>query len=181
METWEEVVASIKKIELRPEFILEEVPAPARLAPHSFALSLDVVNSEDEDLASGRFVVLHDPAGQDTWDGTVRIVTFVRAPIEADVASDEIFDEVAWSWIMDALTQESTGFHNISGTVTRTVSKSFAGIEDRERESDVEIRASWTPNSNDIGNQLSAWLVFVEQCSGLLPMPSGVSAINRNR
>jgi hypothetical protein len=61
------------------------------------------------------------------------------------------------------------------------VSKSFAGIEDRERESDVEIRASWTPNSNDIGNQLSAWLVFVEQCSGLLPMPSGVSAINRNR
>lgn len=181
METWEEVVASIKKIELRPEFILEEVPAPARLAPHSFALSLDVVNSEDEDLASGRFVVLHDPAGQETWDGTVRIVTFVRAPIEADVASDEIFDEVAWSWIMDALTQESTGFHNISGTVTRTVSKSFAGIEDRERESDVEIRASWTPNSNDIGNQLSAWLVFVEQCSGLLPMPSGVSAINRNR
>ena len=181
METWEEVVASIKKIELRPEFILEEVPAPARLAPHSFALSLDVVNSEDEDLASGRFVVLHDPAGQETWDGTVRIVTFVRAPIEADVASDEIFDEVAWSWIMDALTQESTGFHNISGTVTRTVTKSFAGIEDRERESDVEIRASWTPNSNDIGNQLSAWLVFVEQCSGLLPMPSGVSAINRNR
>jgi hypothetical protein len=181
METWEEVVASIKNIELRSEFILEEVPAPARLAPHSFALSLDVVNSEDEDLASGRFVVLHDPAGQETWDGTVRIVTFVRAPIEADVASDEIFDEVAWSWIMDALTQESTGFHNISGTVTRTVSKSFAGIEDRERESDVEIRASWTPNSNDIGNQLSAWLVFVEQCSGLLPMPSGVSAINRNR
>jgi hypothetical protein len=181
METWEEVVASIKNIELRSEFILEEVPAPARLAPHSFALSLDVVNSDDEDLASGRFVVLHDPAGQETWDGTVRIVTFVRAPIEADVASDEIFDEVAWSWIMDALTQESTGFHNISGTVTRTVSKSFAGIEDRERESDVEIRASWTPNSNDIGNQLSAWLVFVEQCSGLLPMPSGVSAINRNR
>jgi hypothetical protein len=181
METWDEVVASIKNIELRSEFILEEVPAPARLAPHSFALSLDVVNSDDEDLASGRFVVLHDPAGQDTWDGTVRIVTFVRAPIEADVASDEIFDEVAWSWIMDALTQESTGFHNISGTVTRTVSKSFAGIEDRDRESDVEIRASWTPNSNDIGNQLSAWLVFVEQCSGLLPMPSGVSAINRNR
>lgn len=181
VDTWEEVVASLKSVEVRPEFLLEEVPAPARLAPKSFALGLDVVNADDEDLANGRFVVLHDPAGQETWDGNLRIVTFVRAPIENDVVTDELFDDVAWSWLMDSLNNSIEGFHNISGTVTRTVSKSFAGIENRQRDADVEIRASWTPNSTDIGDQLKVWLSFVEQCAGLAPLPPGVSAISRNR
>lgn len=181
VDTWDEVVASLKDLDFRAEFVLEEVPAPARLAPKSFALALDVVNGEDEELANGRFVVLHDPAGQDTWDGNLRIVTFLSAPIEDDVVTDDLFDEVAWSWIMDALNTSAEGFHNISGTVTRTVSRSFAGIEDRKQEADVELRASWTPNSSNIGDQLIAWLKFVEQCSGLTPLPPGVSSISRNR
>ncbi|MEY4311852.1 MAG: hypothetical protein RLZZ571_622 [Actinomycetota bacterium] len=181
MDTWDEVVASLKNLEFRPEFLLEEVPAPARLAPKSFALGLDVVGSNDEDLANGRFVVLHDPEGQETWNGTLRIVTFVSAPIETDVVTDELFDDVAWSWLMDALSSSVDGFHNISGTVTRTVSKSFAGIENREREADVEIRASWTPNTSNVGEQLKVWLDFVEQSAGLAPLPPGVSAISRNR
>lgn len=181
MNLWDEVVASLKNLEFRPEFLLEEVPAPARLAPNSLALALDVVNSDDEDLANGRFVVLHDPDGQETWNGNLRIVTFVRAPIETDVVTDELFDDVCWSWLMDALNDSKSGFHNISGTVTRTVSKSFAGIEDRNRDAEVEVRASWTPNNSDLGDQLSSWLNFVEQTAGLLPLPPGVSAINRNR
>jgi len=181
VEIWEEVVSSLNNLEVRAEFLIEEVPAPARLAPKSFALALDVVDDQDQDLANGRFVVLHDPDGQATWDGNLRIVTFVKAPIESDVVTDEIFAEVAWSWLIEALKETNSGFHNISGTVTRTISKSFAGIEDRTGESDVEVRASWTPDSSDIGDQLKAWLVFVEQCSGLLPLPTGVSAINRNR
>lgn len=181
LDIWDEAVASIKRIDFRPEFLIEEVPAPARLAPKSFALALDVVDADDHDLANGRFVVLHDPEGQDTWDGNIRIVTFVKAPIESDVVTDDLFDEVAWSWLVDALGESVAGYHNISGTVTRTISKSFAGIEDRNRDSDVEVRASWTPNSADIGMQLAAWLNFVEQCAGLLPLPDGVTAINRNR
>ncbi len=181
VDTWEEVVASLKNLEFRPEFLLEEVPAPARLAPKSFALGLDVVGSNDEDLANGRFVVLHDPEGQETWNGTLRIVTFVSAPIETDVVTDELFDDVAWSWLMDSLSSSLDGFHNISGTVTRTVSKSFAGIENREREADVEIRASWTPNTSNVGEQLKVWLDFIEQCAGLTPLPPGVSTISRNR
>lgn len=181
MDTWDEVVASLKSLSYRPEFLIEEVPAPARLAPKSLALALDVVDHEDRDLASGRFVVLHDPDGQETWDGNLRVVTFVRAPIENDVVTDDLFDDVAWSWLIDALNESTEGFHNISGTVTRTVSKSYAGISNRESESDVEIRASWTPNSTNLGDQILVWLNFVQQCSGLEPLPPGVSAISRIR
>lgn len=181
MDIWDEVVKSLSNLELRPEFLIEEVPAPARLAPHSFALALDVVDAQDNDLASGRFVVLYDPEGQETWNGSLRIVTFVRAPIEDDVVTDDLFDDVAWSWLTDALNDSAQGFHNISGTVTRTISKSYAGIEDRKASAEVEVRASWTPNGSDIGDQLNSWLSFVEQTAGLMPLPPGVSAISRSR
>jgi hypothetical protein len=40
------------------------------------------------DVASGRFVVLHDPAGQDGWRGDTRIVAFVSADVESEMAAD---------------------------------------------------------------------------------------------
>lgn len=180
-DQWQQAVDSLHKVDVRPEFIIEEVPAPARLAPHALALAVDVVNADDEDLASGRFVVLHDPAGQDTWDGTYRIVTFVKAPIELDVVTDGIFDEVAWSWLVECLSDTAADYHNLSGTVTRTVSRSFADLQEREGESDLEIRASWTPGSADLQMHFASWLQLVEMSAGLQPLPPGVTAIAKTR
>ena len=177
---WATALASLQTVNVRPEIILEEVPAPARLAPHSVAIAADVVSSDDEDLANGRFVVLHDPQGQDTWDGPFRIVTFIKASIEADVVTDEIFDEVAWSWLMLTLEEADVPFHNISGTVTRTVSRSFAGLEDRAVETELELRASWTPQSENLAAHLVAWTTLLEMCAGLVPLPPGVTSIVRS-
>lgn len=181
MSDWEDALASLQSPQLRAEFSLEEVPAPSRLAPNSIALAVEVIDENDEELAIGRFIVLNDPEGQDTWDGNFRVVSFVRAPIESDVVTDGLFDEVAWSWLTDALTESDAEFHNISGTVTRTISRSFAGLEDRSAETDLEIRASWSPNSSNLTNHLNAWLALVEKSSGLMPLPAGVSALNRKR
>lgn len=181
MSEWDEALASMKSPELRPEYSLEEVPAPSRLAPNSIALAIEVIDADDEELAIGRFIVLNDPEGQDTWDGTFRVVSFVRAPMESDVVTDGLFDEVAWSWLTDALSESDAEYHNISGTVTRTISRSFAGLEDRDAETDLEIRASWSPNSSDLSTHLNAWLALVEKSSGLLPLPAGVTALSRKR
>ncbi|MEV6784924.1 DUF3000 family protein, partial [Streptomyces sp. NPDC051098] len=41
----------------------------------------------EDDLADGRLVLLHDPAGHDAWQGTFRMVTLVRAGVPyADAA-----------------------------------------------------------------------------------------------
>lgn len=181
VDVWETALASLKAPQLRSEFVLEEVPAPSRLAPHSIAIAVEVVDAADEELAVGRFIVLHDPTGQDTWDGTFRVVSFVRAPIESDVVTDDLFDEVAWSWLTDALRDAGADYHNVSGTVTRTVSRSFAGLEDRSTETDLEIRASWSPNAEDLSAHIAAWLALVEKSSGLTPIPDGVSALARKR
>jgi hypothetical protein len=181
VEVWQNALDSLQSPVLRAEFSLEEVPAPQRLAPHSIALAVEAIDSDDEELAVGRFIVLHDPEGQDTWDGTFRVVSFVRAPMESDVVTDDLFDEVAWSWLTDALTDAGAKFHNASGTVTRTVSRSFAGLEDRSTETDLEIRASWTPDSEDLSHHMQAWLALVEKSSGLTPLPEGVTALYRKR
>lgn len=181
VDVWQVALHSLQSPTLRPEFSLEEVPAPQRLAPHSIALAVEAIDGDDEELAVGRFIVLHDPEGQDTWDGEFRVVSFVRAPIESDVVTDDLFDEVAWSWLTDALTDAGAQFHNASGTVTRTVSRSFAGLEDRSTETDLEIRASWTPDTEDLSLHIKAWLALVEKSSGLTPLPEGVTALSRKR
>ena len=57
----------------RAEIILEEVPAPQKLATYSFAFTADISNGltgdAENEIASGRFVVLHEPGGQETWEG----------------------------------------------------------------------------------------------------------------
>jgi hypothetical protein len=181
VDVWESALASLKSPKLRSEFVLEEVPAPGRLAPHSIAIAVEAIDADDDELAVGRFIVLHDPAGQDTWDGTFRVVSFVRAPIESDVVTDDLFDEVAWSWLTDALSDAGADYHNVSGTVTRTVSRSFAGLEDRSTQTDLEIRASWSPDGADLSNHIGAWLALVEKSSGLMPLPDGVSALSHKR
>lgn len=181
LDVWQSALDSLQNPSLRREFTLEEVPSPQRLAPNSIALAVEAVDSDDEELAVGRFIVLHDPEGQDTWDGTFRVVSFVRAPIESDVVTDDLFDEVAWSWLTDALTDAGAQFHNVSGTVTRTVSRSFAGLEDRSTETDLEIRASWSPDTEDLSQHMHAWLALVEKSSGLTPLPEGVTALSRKR
>ena len=181
VDVWQGALDSLQSPILRPEFTLEEVPAPQRLAPHSIALAVEAVDADDEELAVGRFIVLHDPEGQDTWDGTFRVASFVRAPIESDVVTDDLFDEVAWSWLTDALSDAGAQFHNASGTVTRTVSRSFAGLEDRSTETDLEIRASWSPDTEDLSLHMQAWLALVEKSSGLTPLPEGVTALSRKR
>ncbi len=104
---FEELVNSLRAFTPRAEIVLEEVPAPQKLATYAFAFSADVSNGllgDDEDeIASGRFVLLHEPGGQDTWEGEFRCVTFVLADVDPVMQQDPLLPEVVWSWFLEAL------------------------------------------------------------------------------
>lgn len=172
-------------VSTRAEIHFEEVPAPQRLAPHAVAFSVDVSldpSSEDSDIATGRFVMLHDPAGQEAWDGNFRAVTFVRSAIEADLQSDPLLTDVAWSWVSEALQSASAEFTAPSGTVTRVSSASYGQLAEKELSSELEIRASWTPvNPKNLLHHISAWLNLIETVSGLTPLAEGISSLNSRR
>lgn len=166
---------------LRGEVRLTEIPAPARIAPYAVALSGEINDpslGEDDEPAGGRFVVLHDPAGQEAWQGTFRVVTLVRAAMDAEVGTDPMFCEAAWSWVAEALQGHAADHHELGGTVTRVVSQSFGALAERPGEVEVEIRASWTPDG-DLTPHLAAWSAVLCTAAGLPPMPEGVTPLSR--
>jgi hypothetical protein len=168
----------------RSEIILEEVPAPQKLATYSFAFSADVSNgllgdAEDE-VASGRFVLLHEPGGQDTWDGEYRCVTFVRADVDSIMQEDPMLPENGWNWFLEALDSAGCELTAPSGTVTRVASSSFGKLSPRSDEAEIEIRASWTPiisSANEIMKHITGWCNLISEIAALPPIPEGVSAI----
>ena len=72
----------------------QEAPAPQRIAPFAPGVGADVVVGGEE-LATGRLVLLHDPAGQDAWGGHFRVVTFIRAALEPEIAADPLLGQSA--------------------------------------------------------------------------------------
>jgi hypothetical protein len=171
----------LRGVTLRPEVSLEEAPGPARIAPYTAALVADVrPNRRDpdaEELASGRFVVLHDPAGQEAWDGAFRLVTLVRATLEPEVGQDPLLAEVAWSWFADALAGSGVDARAAGGTVTRVLSQSFGALDERPELCELELRASWTARDEDLAPHLEAWGVLLCTVAGLPPLPEGVVAL----
>src|SRR4051794_41704737 len=139
-----EAVASMRSARLRPEVFCEEMPAPQRIAPHASALSADVT-VDDVDLGTGRIILLHDPAGNDSWDGTFRCVAYVRAEIDLEMITDPALADVGWSWLTEALTAHGAEYAAVSGTVTRVATDSFGAMADDSGSAQIEIRASWTP------------------------------------
>ncbi len=183
-----QALRELRDVRLRPEVTLTEVPAPSRIAPHAVALSADVLpgrsgaDAEDEqELASGRFVLLHDPDAPEAWDGVWRVVTFVRAAMEPELASDPVLGQVGWSWLADSLAAHELQYTAEGGTVTRVVSESFAGLADREASVEMEIRASWTPLGDTLGAHLEAWGELLCTVAGLPPLPDGVVAMPGRR
>lgn len=145
-EVFRQAVAALRSVRPRPEVQLEEVRPPQRLAPWAFAITAEV-NGPAEVLATGRLVLLHDPQGQEAWDGVLRVVTFVRAELDAELASDPLLPAVGWSWLTDALEASGAKFAALGGTVTETSSARFGDIAGPARTDDLELRASWTPRT----------------------------------
>jgi hypothetical protein len=172
-------VERLRAVRLRPEVVVEEVPAPQRIAPNAIALSADVV-ADDEELATGRFVLLYDPAGQDAWEGTFRAVTFVRAALESDLGADPLVGQIGWTWLQESLQACGAEYIAAGCTVTRVVSESFGSLSDRPPTVELEVRASWTP-TDDVATHLQAWAGLLCTVGGLPPLPQGVAALPRRR
>jgi hypothetical protein len=168
---------------MRSEIRLAEAPAPQRLAPYAIALTAEVGDRNNDEIATGRFVVLHDPAGQEAWQGCTRIVAYVRAELEPEMAADPFLAEVAWTWLAEALSRRVPlpGARALGGTVTKVSSESFGTMTARAPIAHVEIRVSWSPDGDDLAPHLEAWGDVLAAAAGLAPLPAGVAALPNRR
>lgn len=165
---------ALAAVHARPEIVLEQIPAPQRLAPFAHAVAARVAEAdpdgaEDFEIASARFIVLYDPAGHEAWKGTTRCVGYLSAATDEELVDDTMFSEVAWSWLTDALAETGAQHHAVGGTVTRTASTRFGDLAGPEHSVDVEMRASWTAEDAALDRHLQAWLDVLGNAAGLPP------------
>jgi hypothetical protein len=193
---------------VRPELAFENQPPPRRLAPHAAAIGATV---HDPDLGAGddadteigwaSFVLLYDPAGQAGWAGPFRVIAYIRAELEPEIAADPLIGQVGWSWLTEALDTRTAGYAQISGTVTRVVTEGFGAKQAEPVTTGFELRASWSPAElpatpagavrpaatpatphpdgapGDLDGHVAAWCDALCAAAGLPPLPAGVSPL----
>jgi len=174
---------------IRPELSFEEVPAPKTLAPFAAAVAASV-RVQGAEVASGRFVLLYDPAGQRGWTGPLRLIVYIRAEVEPEIAEDPMVGQVAWSWLTEALDSRTAGYAEPSGTVTRVITEGFGAKRGEPPSLGFELRASWSPAlgpagagpeagvpAGGLGGHLAAWCSALCAAAGLPPLAAGVTAL----
>ena len=188
--------------QLRADFTFEDVPAPKRLAPYAIATSA-TVRRDNVEIAWGRLVLLYDPKGQEGWPGLYRLISYLRAEVDPEIAADPMLCQVGWSWLIEALDARTPGYGAPSGTVTRVTTEGFGGKEGEPPAHEFELRASWSPVSPvgpvgmpggasavpadaagsadpavlDIAAHVTAWYDSLAAAAGLPPLALGTHAL----
>jgi hypothetical protein len=170
-------VAAMNTVEVRPEIELGPIRPPQRLAPFSYALGAEVRHPEtaivperSEGDAFGRLILLHDPDGAEAWDGTMRLVAYIQADLDSSEVLDPLLPEVAWSWLVDALDARAGQATAVGGTVTATTSVRYGDISGPPRAHQLELRASWTATTPELGTHVQAFCEVLEHAAGLPPI-----------
>lgn len=188
-------VESLHAARIRRDIEVGPIRPPQRLAPYSYAVGAEVrqpddveVPTESQGSAFGRLILLYDPNGQDAWNGTMRLVAYIQAEVEAALAMDPLLPEVAWSWLSDALgvpvgdtvstpdagsgtDRPAIEVTALGGTVTSTTSVRYGDIAGPPRAHQLELRASWTaPTADGLGGHLEAFCDVLCSAAGLPPV-----------
>jgi hypothetical protein len=180
-----------REAQRRRDLLFEDVPAPKRLAPFAAAMAA-TVRRDETDVAWGRLVLLYDPDGQQGWDGFFRLVAYVRADVEPEMAADPLLGEVGWSWLSEALDARVPGYAVPSGTVTRVITEGFGAKQDEVPLTGFELRASWSPTAPDhqrgslghsdldaldLSAHIAAWCDCMSAAAGV--EPPGIRALRQ--
>ena len=175
---FESLVESARAAGLPREVAVHEIDAPQGLAPNAIAFSADVVAGTSHlDRGTGRLIILDDPEEPVAWGGRSRAIIFAQSPLEVDLGSDEMYSAATWATLLDELAEGGAKFDHAAGTVTRVISTGFGDLAPQGRGTQVEVRASWSPQSWDARPHVEAWARFVCRLAGFPPQPEGVTNI----
>lgn len=162
---------SIRQTKLPPHLVIEEIPLPHKETAFGVAISArtKIQDSGDKPAGIGRFALFYDYDPPLGWDDTMRCVIYVESQIDMQLATDSLAPQVAWSWLTESLINANPGHSSLVGTVSVEVNQAFGGLTLGGNEAQIQIRASWSPQNQQVGPDFTAWLNTLLLCSGLDP------------
>ena len=161
---------------LRDDISMGPIRPPQRLAPFSYAVGLEVdrehacmIPRDTDGDAFGRLIVLHDPRGDEGWSHALRLVAYIQADMDPEVASDPLLPDVAWQWLSEGLAGKGARYSQLGGTVTSTSSARYGDIGGPGKAYQVEVRASWTAQDSALTSHVEAFAHVLASVAGLPP------------
>jgi Protein of unknown function (DUF3000) len=172
-------VESLRTAELRDELVIQQIDAPADLATNAMAFTASISDelSGPNDQGTGRFVLMWEPKKNEAWASNFRVVCFGKSPLEAEIGADDLGSDVAWAWLIEALTNRNADYAASAGTATRIISRGYGTLSTQHDHAEIEVRASWSPLSNELKNHFEAWQDFICIMSGFAHLPAGVTPL----
>ena len=181
---------------VRPELAFEDVPAPRTLAPFATAFGAHRRRvAAATEVAWGSFVLLYDPAGQHGWAGPLRIIAYVRADLEPEIAADPLIGQVGWSWLTEALDARGRRLrgaqrHRDPGGHRGLRRQAGRAADDRLRAAGLLVAGAVADLSEagpgrpprpsqrgGLDGHLAAWCDALCAAAGLPPLVAGVTAL----
>lgn len=173
---------SLRDADVRPEVKIVQIEAPQNLARHALAFSCDVdpeSTSAKIDLGTGRFVLLWDDLPQENWSTNFRVICFAKSPLETDIGFTDESSDLAWAWLVTAMSNHQAEFTAEAGTTTRVISVGHGSIAAQKQHAELELRASWCPTGTNFAAHLEAWQDLICMMSGYSLHGEDVPSIER--
>jgi hypothetical protein len=153
---------------LRAELNSSQIPAPDRIAPWALAFAAQAPNPADTPMnrGVGRIVFLYDPEQFDTWGSNLRVIAYGKSPLENDLGIEDDAAHFWWGQLTQALSNHGASYSHEAGTVTKMSSTGMGALANDPSASEVEMRASWSPQEDDLGPHFAAWQDLIAAMAG---------------
>ncbi len=164
---------------LRAELTTSQIPAPPEIAPWALAFSAQAPNPADTPMnrGVGRLVFLHDPTQFEAWGSNMRVIAYGKSPLENDLGVEEDVAHFWWARLTQALRMHGAQYSHEAGTVTKMTSTGMGSLAHDPNSSEVELRASWSPQHDELGPHLASWQDLIAAMAGFGMDGEGVTRL----
>ncbi len=166
---------------LRQELKTDQIASPDGIGDFAVAFSCHVPNTAEtaSNRGVGRIVFVFDEDQADTWGSNMRIIAYVKSPLESEMEKEEDSANYYWGTLNLALQKHGALSTHEAGTVTKMASTGMGALASDQTKTEIELRASWSPTNYGLDVHFAAWQDLVAAMAGFAIEGESVAKISK--
>ena len=166
---------------LRQELNSHQISSPEGIGDFAAAFASHVPNTAEaaSNRGVGRIVFVYDPAQQETWGSKMRVIAYVKSPLENEMEKEEDSANYYWGLLERSLKKHGSKCTHEAGTITKMASTGMGALATDQTKTEIELRASWSPLEADLSSHFAAWQDLVAAMAGFALESESVVKISK--